>query len=629
MYRLFIVLSFIFLEGNVSGQICFERLSDLSGVDLSGSDNEVESAACDLRDSLPANFRSDFKVYDAGFYIFMDKFNGFTYPEGFEVLRGSVSSTYYVLVGKQNDPNGLFTKFWVDVNLPDITGDGCIPNRNLEASKLVEFVISREYEKSGRSPSSYPGALIQALEALNRFVKTAEQCCDIGGEVGQCMDCNNPDNIGAKLLSLGFIQESIENIGDYSASRILPAEVVDHANLLFTVNGLVTVDVPSSYIGQIPMYHSKGLSVKIYITEDENVCTNIWQDVQNEIEQETNDVVFWHHIHRGDPNELGGQKLFTRVFIKGGANFNKEGPTSQSRALGPDPVTAIIGALGAALSDVMMQTVSIYYLSDDIEEGDWGEAFDRVNYGSVAWSGFTGLFVVNSKMITVAVAVGAATVEVTYNAYNNPDYTIEQAALDFGRVFVADLIGSAVGGAVGKKLKDVNLSWFSGAALNKLRFSFGNSNTAKSAIIKLCWKLQAENITTHTARGSQFEDWLFEWLLSSRGFVQTDHWFKGIDYHKAVGNIGTSLKTTIQTSKNGLRNLIKKNIVDLRDAKISGEISFQGVSYDIDEARLLILVPEANVSGVTQKINELISELDPGGVIDAIDVKSFENMLGL
>jgi hypothetical protein len=158
---------------------------------------------------------------------------------------------------------------------------------------------------------------------------------------------------------------------------------------------------------------------------------------------------------------------------------------------------------------------------------------------------------------------------------------------------------------------------------------FGNSNTAKSTLIKLCWKLEIENITTHTARGTQFENWLFEWLFSSQGFIQTAHSFKGIDFHKAAGNIGTSLKTTIQTSKSGLKNLVQQNIQDLRQAKIDGNISFQNTSYDIDEARLLILVPEENVSTVTQKIQEIITELDPNGLIDVIEVKSFENLLGI
>ena len=630
MKKLFLILLSVISLQIVNGQNCYQKLTDVSGIDHSASQSQIESAACELRDSLPSNFQNGFNVYDGGFYIHMEHFNGFGYPEGFEKLKQDATSPYYLLVGKQNESRGLYTRFWVDVKLPDITSDGCIPNLNAEASNLVEYVLEREFNKSGRSHYSYPSALITAIEALNEYISNAKVCCQNGGDVAQCIECNNPDNIAAKLLSWGFVQENIQNIGDYSGSTNFPPEIVDHANLLFTVNNLTAVDIPASYIDQIPVYQAKGLTTKIYITKDENVCTSVWQTIQDEIENSPADVIFWHHIHKGKPNQLGDEKLFTRVYLGGeGSNMRENGQRLQGKALGPDPVTAIIGALGAAFSDAMIQTVSIYFLSDDIDEGDWGEAFDRINYVSVAWSGFSGLFIVNKKMVTVALAVGDATVEVTYNAYNNPDYTMEQGALDFGRVFVSELIGSAVGGAVGNKLKNVNLSWFSGKALSKLKVLFGNSNASKRVLIKLCWKLEVENITTHTARGANFENWLFEWLFGSQGFIQTVHNFKGIDFHRASDNLGVSLKTTIQKSKSGLKSLIKKNIEDLQQAKVRGSITFQNTTFDIDEAKLLILVPEENVSTVTQKIQEIISELDPNGLIDVVEVNSFENLLGL
>jgi len=608
---------------------CYQQLSDLSGTEFTaGQLSDLEQAACDLIDSLPQVYQDSFAVLDYGFYLHnrsMDQGVEDIWPE--VIQEANAISPYYLLLGRVPGREG---EVKVELKMPDITEDGCIPNLTEEASNLVEFVIEREFYHFGRSSYSNPAALITALESLNEFIAMAKVCCENGEDVSQCLECNNPDNIAARLLSLGFVQEDIQNVGTYVGSTNFPDEIVDHANLLFTVNNLTAVNIPASYTNQIPIYHAKGLSVKIYITKDENVCTNIWQQVHDEIENSPADVIFWHHIHKGKPNQSGYEKLFTRVFLGSvGSNLKKNGKRLQKRSLGPDPVSAIIGALGAGFSDAMIQTVSIYFLSDDIEEGDWLEAFDRINYGSVAWSGFTGLFVVNTKMVTVAVAVGAATAEVTYNAYNDPNYTIEQGALDFGRVFVSDLIGSTVGGAVGNKLRNVNLSWFSGKALNKLRLLFGNSNTAKSNLIKLCWKLEIENITTHSARGTQFENWLFEWFFSSQGFIQTAHSFKGIDFHNAVGNIGTSLKTTIQTSKSGLKSLVRKNIEDLRQAKIDGNISFQNTSYDIDEARLLILVPEDNVSAVTQKIQEIITELDPNGLLDVIDVKSFENQLGI
>lgn len=517
MKKLVLILLSVISFQVLNGQNCYQKLTDISGFDHSDSQSQIDDAACNLIQSLPENYQSEFKVYEGGFYIHMEHFKGFGYPQGFENLKDDATSPYYLLVGKQNESRGLYTRFWVDVKLPDITSDGCIPNLNDQASSLVEYVLEREFNKHDRSPSQYPYALITAIEALQDYISNATACCQSGGNITQCLECNTPDNIAANLLSMGFLQEDIQNIGDYVGSTNFPSEIVDHANLLFTVNNMDAVDIPSSYIEQIPIYQEKGLSSRIYITKDENVCTPVWQSIQDEILNNPADVIFWHHIHKGNP-QFGDEKLFTRVYIGGeGSNIRERGEGIGAR--GPDPVTAIIGALGAAFSDAMIQTVSIYYLDDGVPVGDWGAAFDKINWGSVTWSGFTGLFVVNKKMVTVAIAVGAATAEVTYNAYALENYTMEQGALDFGRVFLSELIGSAVGGAIGNKLKNVKISWFSKKGLSKLSTTIvdQSSATSKRQFIKLGKNLEESGLT------HKFDDWLWDEVFHPGGETPWQH----------------------------------------------------------------------------------------------------------
>ena len=516
--KIFLFLMLLLGVVGASGQECYKQLTDISGIEYEVSN--IEEAACELIDSLPSEFQNDFKVYDGGFYIHLESYRGYGYPEAFEDLKDEITTTYYLIVGRQNDSRGLNTKFFVEVNLPDITSDGCMPDLNDKASKLVEYVLTESYKESGSSPASYPASFVKAIKALQNYISIAKDCCQNGGNVDQCIECNNPDNIAANLLSLGFVEEDIKNIGSFSGSANLPPEIIDYANLLFTVNDLTVVDIPSSYIEQIPIYQARGLSIKIYITKDENVCTSVWQSVIDEIENNPADVIFWHHIHNGNPNQLGDEKLFTRVYVKGeGSSMINEGRRPNVNIRGPDPLTSIIGALGAAFSDAMIQTVSIYFLSDDIEAGDWGEAFSRINFGSVAWSGFTGLFVVNKRMVTVALAVGAATAEVTYNAYYNPDYTLEQGAVDFGRVFISEIIGASVGKVIGNKLKNVNLSWFSHKALTKLRNIIvdQNSTTSKRLFIKIGKNFENSGLT------HKFDDWLWDDIFHQGGETPWEH----------------------------------------------------------------------------------------------------------
>lgn len=632
---LLILLSVISLQ-IANGQNCFEKLADFSGVDYSSSLADIESAACELRNLLPTQLHDQFKIYDGSFYLHTGSFNGFGYPEAFDKFRNDIQSPYYVLVVAQNEPSkGLYTKFWVDVKLPDITSDGCIPNLNEEASNLVEFVIEKDFSSSGRNTFSYSNSLIEGINALKSYVEAATNCCQAGGDVVQCIDCNNPDNIAAKLLALGFVAESIQNIGDFDTGSDAIPEISDYANELFTVNNLTAVNIPASYIEQIPTYQAQGLSIKIYITKDENVCSGEWQTIESEIVNDPADVIFWHHIHKGEIG-LGDELLFSRVFLDGeGSNLRERGKGLGSR--GPDPVTAIIGALGSAFSDYMIQMISIYYLDNTIPSGDWAAARAKINYGSVAWSGFTGLFVVSGKAVAIAKAVGAATAEVTYLALTNENYTLEQGGLDFARVFISNIIGNSVGGAIGNKLKNANLSWFSAKGLDKLSKTLISNNASKKLYIKMAWKLEIEALTSHGARGIDFENKLFEWLYKNLGYEQTFHSFKGIDFHKVVDevNIGESLKTTISKTKSSIKKLIKKNVSDLQQGKIDGFIEFKNVppnyksKYDIDEAKLIILVPEENLSKVQGIINELKNELDPGGLIDEWIVDTFESFIGI
>lgn len=639
MKRIFLILISIISLQCVEGQTCYEKMVGISGIDNSYSLSEIESAACELNDILPIEFQNQFKVYDAGFYIHMNSFNGFGFPEGFEKLKNDIQSPYYLLVAAQNDPTGLYTRFWIDVKLPDITSDGCIPNLKEEAANLVEFVIEKDFSSNGRSPFSYPISLIKGINSLKSYLEASINCCQAGADVSQCIECNNSSSIAAKLLALGFVAEPIQNIADFETGSNAIPEISDYANQLFTVNSLIAVNIPSSYIEQIPTYQAQGLSIKIYITKDENICSGEWQIIEDEIENDPADVIFWHHIHKGEV-ELGDEFLFSRVFLKGeGSNTSRNERRLQKRILGPDPFTAIIGALGSAFSDAMIQTISIYYLDDTVPEGDWGAAFDKINYGSVLWSGFTGLFVVSGKAVTIAKAVGAATAEVTYLAFVDENYSKEQGVLDFARVFISEIIGNAVGGAIGSNLKNANLTWFSLKGLKKLRGSIVKLTKpyTKRLYIKLAWKLEIEGLTYHGLRGIDFEDIVYEWLYKSLGFEITHHSFKGIDFHKIVNgvNLGESLKTTILKQKSKIRSFIEKNIDDLQRAKLDGVISSNNVpsghksSYDIDEVKFTMLVPEENLTQVQGIMEDLIEELDPDGLIDHWLIDTMESVLGL
>ena len=470
------IFAFLLLIGTLQSQDCYQPSTNFSGIDFSGSQSEIESAACELKALFPVEYQNQFKVVDGSFYVHMENFDAFGYPEGFDQLKSEVTDEYYILIAAQNDNSGLFTKFWVDVMLPDITLDGCIPNLNQNAANLIEFVL----EEKMNSPIAYPIALAESLTSLKEYIEIAIECCENGDNIAACIDCQNPNNIAAKLLALGFIAEPISNIGDFNTGSEAIPEIQDFANQLFTVNSLSAVNIPASYVEQIPTYQAQGLSIRIYITKDENICSDNWQSIENEIENDLADIIFWHHIHKGD-ERLGDEALYSRVFLKGeGSNMRKKG-LRLSKRMGPDPVTAIIGALGSAFSDALIQATAIYLIDDSVKE--FGDAWGKVNYGSVAWSGFVGLFTVSNKAMIVANAVGIATATVTYKAFTNPAYTIDEASKDFTITLLGDLIGLSAGSAITNKLRPINISYLTSKGWIKLSKLIGRNYLVSDELI--------------------------------------------------------------------------------------------------------------------------------------------------
>ena len=115
------IIPFLFLLLGLScvsrGQAdSYIRLADASGFDTDPYQEQLERAADSLVAALPEEFRADFKVFDFGFYLHNETFEG-GYPEAFDlaIQEAASQSTYYLLFGKQSDQRGIYTKFWVDI----------------------------------------------------------------------------------------------------------------------------------------------------------------------------------------------------------------------------------------------------------------------------------------------------------------------------------------------------------------------------------------------------------------------------------------------------------------------------------------------------------------------------------
>ena len=158
---------------------CFEEISDNSGFDTSPYLEELQDSACEVVKILPFEFQRDFKIFDFGFYLHDENFSG-GFPDVFEQAKNDAAqrSPYYLLFGKQSDKSGIYTKFWIDIKLPNSGIFSCPPSQEIE-SLIIQLttVVHIEYNKNNNNPFSYYLAEIAGMNYLKEFIEKQKICC--------------------------------------------------------------------------------------------------------------------------------------------------------------------------------------------------------------------------------------------------------------------------------------------------------------------------------------------------------------------------------------------------------------------------------------------------------------------
>jgi hypothetical protein len=92
-------------------------------------------------------------------------------------------SPYYLLFGKQTDESGIYTRFWVDLKVPETGKFGCIdllsPTLRGDIKKKVEYVTTTTYTNEGGLYFQYAWAEKAAIEVLQKIASDFVECCDL------------------------------------------------------------------------------------------------------------------------------------------------------------------------------------------------------------------------------------------------------------------------------------------------------------------------------------------------------------------------------------------------------------------------------------------------------------------
>ena len=335
----------------VRAQACYTELENATGLSLTEYQPRLNAAACLLRDTFPAEFRSQFGVYSFSYYLHTEA----TRTGKPAVLQGVIDSIqqltpYYLLFALESAPDGLFRSMKVDLKLPDTGLFSCMSgtDRALLKEELQRFV--NKIYPAGTAifdRTKIITAKEQVISELRNAVIKTTGCC-VPGDVDPptCTPC--PDEELLRKLKDHFVENKfyqipikiygkiiVENppvavqgktpekdgelILDYASelkiqfSRIDPVKAPDSSNVGSIKSVLEQLLVLPAFRG-IAQSNKKG-----YITANESFCasTASTNDLFDVIPKAVDDLEFgfWAHIYEESPGE---GILYVRVKVPRG-----------------------------------------------------------------------------------------------------------------------------------------------------------------------------------------------------------------------------------------------------------------------------------------------------------------------
>ncbi len=260
----------------LNAQSCYVRLFDASGITPTQYQlDALENAACRLRDSLPTAFQNQFKVYDFGFYLHNENMIG-GYPEMFQtaITQVETQSQYYLLFGKQTDPNGIYTKFWYALKMPTTAQFSCMTALQREVyKKRVEVKTNEKYAANQNAYFTYHEAEIAGIQELTKIISEIKDCCvanrnGVAERSAGCDGCS--DEVASQLFQLQGFEKVNLNISTAAFANINTAKIKDYSFHKVSVGG------QTDYLGEIMdsqvEEYNQWFSVNLLITSYPSLC---------------------------------------------------------------------------------------------------------------------------------------------------------------------------------------------------------------------------------------------------------------------------------------------------------------------------------------------------------------------
>jgi hypothetical protein len=292
---LLFLFSLFILGSTGQSQNCFIQFDNATGQSFTSDELALlDTAACALREVFPTEFQNDFAVYDFGFYLHQQGYEG-GMPQVFQDMIAEVEqeSPYFLLFGRELSNNSGLGRIWVEVRLPLIESNECFRAINqLILKEKLDLLL--EGEVSG---SNHYTELQIAINYLKSWASNAlaGDCCDY-----------EPVEIQSFLHSVGFISEECEILGESLGGDSV---IVDSIYSVFDYSGQTiklhgeSVDINNTLQKIIFDLNAEEGDSKAFITTNDNLCnSSVFYKVDSAYYSDVDNSSFW--VHLDSANEM-------------------------------------------------------------------------------------------------------------------------------------------------------------------------------------------------------------------------------------------------------------------------------------------------------------------------------------
>ncbi len=290
-YLIILILTFAYVTTQAQS---FKPLSNATGYNYTPAElTQLEEAADSLVAALPSDFQSDFKVFDAGFYLLNEKMQG-GYPAVFEkfVTLAAAQSKYYLLVGRGVDVDGQW-RFYCKVKLPDTGKFSC---KETSYYELLNYEISLNTQS--RADLGFFQAILLTIKELETKIIDITECCD---KREFCDQCLSEQQVNA-FFSMNDFHIADYKFGGYDTTAAEP-EIKDYANMKIIGKDGTIIDWKDdfNFLTTETIFWDRSRT-EVYLTS--NFCgpsgSGIFETTRQDFEKSTGKFCMWIHFQRVD-----------------------------------------------------------------------------------------------------------------------------------------------------------------------------------------------------------------------------------------------------------------------------------------------------------------------------------------